>query len=88
MDTILKYRKNTITGLPVKYSPAHFDKENYILRIANQKYVFPPFLIKLIESNGKNPKISIHASWYHNGSPYVSLDFNRKKMMDTVVCFF
>ena len=74
-DTPLKLRLGTILGLPYKYRPAKFDKRTFILKRGQQTYTFPPFLIDLIQGQATAPKISLHTSWYHGGSPYMAIDF-------------
>jgi hypothetical protein len=87
MDTPLRYRWGRISGLPDPYSPARFDRGKFILTLGGQKYIFPEFLVALIKELGRRPRIRMHASWYHAGPPYLSIDFMRAEN-DGISCLF
>jgi hypothetical protein len=87
MDTPLRYRWGRISGLPEPYSAARFDRGKFILTLGGQKYTFPEFLIALIEELGRRPRVRMHASWYHAGPAYLSIDFVRAEN-DGISCLF
>lgn len=77
-DTPLKLEKGKITGLPKKYQPAAFDRENKVLTIAGKRLVFPEVLHRLFTDGhiedgpdypvrvGAHPyRLTLAASWYH-----------------------
>jgi hypothetical protein len=86
-DTILKYRWGRIYGLPDHYSPARYDQRDFKLVIGKQIYTFPDFLIEIIKTHSAKPELIMHASWYHQGDAYLSINFSRGKN-DAISCLF
>ncbi len=80
-------KSGELIGLPDSYLPARFDKEKYILTIKDKSFKFPDFLVNLIKSNTEKQKIKMHASWEHDGDPYITIEF-MTEANGGCICFF
>jgi hypothetical protein len=78
VDTIIRLKGTTLTGLPKNYAPAELDMNAFRLRIGNREMTFFPLLKSLCELPHD---LSITASWYHESGtlpPYLSLRIQPK----------
>lgn len=65
-DRYLQLDKNgIISGLPIEFCPATYDKYGKILMIHDKKVVFPECLKKYFDEP-YNSKLILSASWYHS----------------------
>jgi hypothetical protein len=87
LDKEIFLNDGDLVGLPDAYNPAHFDKEKYVLTVGDQSFKFPDFLIEILKSQAKESKIRMFAAWWHEGDPYLNMEFMTEKN-GGYICFF